>query len=698
MTDTTRINDKISLERQDGIALVRIDNPPVNASGQAVRQGLLEAVDAANADTDVKVIAIYAAGRTFVAGADIREFGKPPKSPALPDVCNQIEASGKPVISVLHGTALGGGLELALATHARVGIKGLRVGLPEILLGLLPGAGGTQRGPRLIGMANTLDIALSGRQVKAEEALSWGLIDRIETGDVREVALAAARDVLAGRLATRRTGELEATRDEAALEAARAMVAKKMARIASAPLCIEAVARATGPLAEGMAFERQCFTEALKTPSGQGMIHAFFAERAVAKIPEAGATPRPVTKIGVIGGGTMGSGIATAALMGGLEVRLIEVADEALERGRATIAKNLDGAVKRGKMSAEKHDAALARLAPSTDMHTLADVDLVIEAVFENMEVKKEIFTKLDAICKPGAVLASNTSYLNIDEIARVTSRPQDVLGLHFFSPAHIMRLLEVVVAEKTAPEVVATGFALGKALRKVAVRAGVCDGFIGNRILAHYGKVIMYMLMDGADPAEIDAALEGFGLAMGPFKVGDLAGLDIGWAERKRRAPLRPAEERYIPIADRICEQGWFGRKTGRGWYLYDDAEIRPNPAAQAIIDAERARAGITPRKFTPEEIVDRFLTAMISESARVVADGIAQRPIDVDAVFLFGYGFPRFRGGPLHHADQIGVAELVARIEAYAKEDAQYWQVPPFLRKLAETGGSFAALNTGD
>mgnify|MGYP002266465751 CR=1 FL=1 len=698
MTDTTPINDKISLERQGQIALVRIDNPPVNASGQAVRQGLVEAVEAANADPDVKVIAIYAAGRTFVAGADIREFGKPPKAPALPDVCNQIEASAKPVISVLHGTALGGGLELGLATHARIGITGLRVGLPEILLGLLPGAGGTQRAPRLIGMANTLDMALSGRQVKAEEALAWGLIDRVETGDPRAVALAAAAEVLAGTLATRHTGDLTATRDEAALKAARAMVAKKMANVASAPLCIDAVARATGPVADGMTFERQSFMEALKTPSGKGMIHAFFAERAVAKIPEAGATPRPVAKIGVIGGGTMGSGIATAALLGGLEVRLIEVAEDVLERGRATIEKNLDGAVKRGKISEPKRDAALARLAPSTDMQTLRDVDLVIEAVFENMEVKKQIFAKLDAICKPGAVMASNTSYLNINEIASATSRPQDVLGLHFFSPAHIMRLLEVVVADKTAPEVVATGFALGKALRKIAVRAGVCDGFIGNRILAHYGKVIMYMLMDGANPDEIDAALEGFGLAMGPFKVGDLAGLDIGWAERKRRAPLRPAEERYIPIADRICEQGWFGRKTGQGWYLYDGGEIRPNPEAQAIIDEERAKAGITPRRFTPEEIVDRFLTAMISESARVVADGIAQRPIDVDAVFLFGYGFPRFRGGPLHHADQIGAAKLIARIEAYAKEDAHFWQVPPLLTTLAKTGGSFAALNTGD
>lgn len=691
----TQINDVISIEVSDGVALVAVNNPPVNALSQQVRAGLREAIERGNADTAVKVIAVYAKGRTFIAGADITEFGKPPKEPGLPTVCNEMEASEKPVIAVLHGTALGGGLEIGLSAHARIGVEGLRVGLPEIHLGLLPGSGGTQRTPRLIGMAGTLDMALSGRQVPAKEALDMGLLDGLEAGEPRDIALANGKRVIAGELVTRRTGDLPCALDQEAIDAARAMVAKKMPNIFGASKVVDAVERATGDVIEGMQFERESFMAGLAHPSGRGMIHAFFAERAVAKIPEAGATPRAISKIGVIGGGTMGSGIATSALMAGLEVRLIEVTDEALERGTGTITKNLEGAVKRGKMSAEKRDAALARLAPSTEMESLADVDLVIEAVFEDMGVKKEIFSKLDAICKDGAILASNTSYLDIDEIAAVTKRPADVIGLHFFSPAHIMRLLEVVVADKTAPEVVATGFALAKKLRKVAVRAGVCDGFIGNRILAHYGKSAGYMMEDGASPQQIDTALEAFGFAMGPFKVGDLAGLDIGWMTRKRKAASRPNEERYVTIHDRICEEGWFGRKTGQGFYDYSGETIVPNAAALAIIDEERARLGITPKSFTDDEIVDRYMTAMIVEAARVVEDGIALRPIDVDAVFLMGYGFPRFRGGPLKYADEIGAKELVARIETYAKEDAHYWQVPALLQKLADTGGTFDALN---
>ncbi|WP_298495307.1 3-hydroxyacyl-CoA dehydrogenase NAD-binding domain-containing protein [uncultured Maritimibacter sp.] len=695
MTDVTKINDVISLERVDSVALVCIDNPPVNASAQSVRAGLVQAIDAANADDAVEVIAIYAAGRTFVAGADIREFGKPPLSPSLPDAINHIEASAKPVISAPHGTALGGGLEICMGTHARVGVKGLRVGLPEINLGLLPGAGGTQRGPRLMGMKHTLDMALTGNMVSGEDALAWGLIDRLEDGAPRDVALAGARAVLDGTLATRRTSDLPVTVDEEALAAARAMVAKKMANLDSAPMVIEAVERSTGDVKEGMVFERECFMACLKTASGRGMQHAFFAERAVAKIPEAGATPRPVEKIGVIGGGTMGSGIATAALTSGLAVRLIEISQEGLDKGVGFITKNLDGAVKRGKMSAEKRDAAMARLEPSTDMETLADVDLVIEAVFENMDVKKDIFGQLDKICKAGAVLASNTSYLNVDEIAAATSRAEDVIGLHFFSPANIMKLLEVVVAEKTAPEVVATGFALAKKMRKIAVRAGVCDGFIGNRILAYYGKTAGYLMEDGASPEQIDTALENFGFAMGPYKVGDLAGLDIGWANRKRMAATRPNEERYVRIHDKICETGAYGRKTGSGFYIYDEGDIRPNPVALKIIDEERAAKGITPGDFTDQEIVDRYMTAMISEAARVVEEGIALRPIDVDAVFLFGYGFPRFRGGPLKYADEIGATEIVKRIETYAKDDPYYWKVPAILRRMAEDGSTFADLN---
>lgn len=691
-------NEVVSIEEVGKVALVCIDNPPVNAGGYGVRKGLQDAVAGINADGRAEVIVIYCAGRTFVAGADITEFGKPPRAPIMPDLYNELEQSALPLICAIHGTALGGGLELAMACHARVAVPGARVGLPEILLGLLPGAGGTQRAPRLIGIPAALDIALSGRQVPVEEAHALGLIDRIMEGAPRDVALAAARAVIAGELAVRKTSDLAVTPDDAAIEATLAKLSSKSALLQSPKRCVQAVAGATLPFAEGLAQERALFMDCLGSDESRGMIHAFFGERAVANIPEKTATPRDVQSVGVIGGGTMGSGISTSALMAGLPVTLVEVTDEALARGVKTITANLDGAVKRGKMSAQTRDAALARLTAMTGLDGLGNVDLVIEAVFENMEVKKEIFGKLDRICKPGAILASNTSYLDIDEIAATTSRPADVLGLHFFSPAHIMRLLEVVVGARTAPEGVATGFALARKMKKVAVRAGVCDGFIGNRILGHYLKTASYLVLDGAHPDQVDKALEGFGFAMGPHRVGDLAGLDIGYMTRKRLAATRPAEERYGgAIADRLSENGWNGRKTGKGYFVYEDGKTLENPDLNAIIDEARAGAGITPRDFGDQEIVDRYMTAMISEAARVVEDGIALRPVDVDVVFLMGYGFPRFRGGPLHYADTIGAAELVRRIETYAQEDAHYWQVPALLRRMADEGTSFADMNKG-
>ncbi len=695
MSQTTATNP-VTVEEVEGVALLCIDNPPVNATGQAVRQGLDEAIAEVNARGTAKVIAIYCAGRTFVAGADIREFGKPPQPPALPDVYDRLEASEIPVICVMHGTALGGGLELALATHARVGIPGLKVGLPEVLLGLLPGAGGTQRLPRLTGIPGALDMVLTGRHVPAEEALKLGVIDRLEEGAPRDVALRMGQAAIEGTLQTRRTGSLETTPDEAALQATAETLRKKQPNLFSPHKCVEAVAASTKPLAEGLKTERALFLECMDTPQRAGLIHAFFGERAVANVPEKSATPRDVAAIGVIGGGTMGSGIATAALLNGLSVTLVEVNEEALNRGRATIEKNLAGAVKRGKLSEAKQAETLDRLTTSTQMEQLAEADLVIEAVFEDMGVKKEIFGKLDKICKKGAVLASNTSYLDINEIAAETGRPEDVIGLHFFSPAHVMKLLEIVVADKTAPEVVATGFALAKKLKKVGVRAGVCDGFIGNRILAHYGKEASYLVLDGATPQQVDQALEDFGFAMGPHKVGDLAGLDIGWATRKRKAATRDPNERYAGrVADMICEEGWFGRKTGRGYYVYDGGEITPNPKVAEFIETARAEDGASPRKITDQEIVDRYMTAMISEAVRVLEDGIALRPVDIDVVFLMGYGFPRFRGGPLHYADTIGAKALVERIETYAKEDAHYWQVPALLRKMAEDGTTFADMN---
>ncbi len=696
MADITQVNDQISIEREGDVALVCINFPPVNATGIGVRKGLCDAIAQLNSEGSAKAIGIYAAGRTFVAGADITEFGKPPLSPSLPDTLNVIEASDIPVICVLHGTTLGGGLELALAAHARIALEGTRIGLPEVLLGLLPGAGGTQRLPRLAGMPFTLDIALSGRQVSAKEALEKGAIDRIASGDPRDVALAAAQEAVAGTLPTRRTRDLDTELDQAAIDGTRAMLKKKQAHLVSPHLIVDAVEQSTGDLDAGLKFERDSFMACINTPQRAGLIHAFFGERAVSNIPEAKGPTREIAKIGVIGGGTMGSGIATSCLIAGYAVRLIEVAQDGLDRGMATITKNLEGAVSRGKMSAEARDAALARLQPSLGLDELADVDLVIEAVFEKMEVKKDIFGKLDTICKKGAILASNTSYLDVNEIADCTSRPGDVIGLHFFSPAHVMRLLEIVQGAKTDADVLATGFALAKKLKKVGVLAQVCDGFIGNRILAHYSKTASYLVLDGASPQDVDNALEDFGFAMGPHKVGDLAGLDIGWMTRKRKADTRDPNERYAgDVADKICEEGWFGRKTGRGYYVYDAGAPVPNEAVAGFIDAVRAEKGITPKAFTSEDIVDRYMTAMIVEAARVVEDGTAKRPVDVDMVFLFGYGFPRFRGGPLHYADTIGAKDLISRIEAYAKEDPNYWQVPDLLRKMAADGTSFADLN---
>lgn len=692
----TGINDVVSIEINGSVGLIALDNPPVNAASHAIRSGLWQAVETLQQTDGVEVIALYAKGRTFIAGADIREFGKPPLDPWLPELCNFIESASRPIVCVLHGTTLGGGLEVAMSCHARVALTGSKVGLPEVTLGILPGAGGTQRAPRLAGIATALDMITSGKPMGADEALANGLIDRIVEGDPRDVALSSAKDLLAGDLPNRKTGDLTAEPDPAAIEAMRAKLAKSQPLLFSPHKCVDAVEACHLPIRDGMKEERRLYEECMASPQRAGLIHAFFSERAVTKIPEATATAREINSVGVIGGGTMGSGIATAILLAGLPVTLTERDQDGLDRGVATITRNLDGAVKRGKLSeAGRDDILAAKLGTSTDLGALSDADLVIEAVFEDMGVKRDIFQTLDKVCKAGTVLASNTSYLDINEIAATTSRPQDVIGLHFFSPAHVMRLLEVVVADKTGDDVVATGFALARKLKKIAVRSGVCDGFIGNRIMTFYKKAADYMMMDGASPEQIDTAMRGFGFAMGPYQVADLAGLDISWAANKRRAATRPAEERYIPIADRLCENGWFGRKTGQGFYIYDDQGSRPNPEALAIIDAEREKAGVTPRSFTEDEIVSRFMTAMISEAVRVLEEGIALRPIDIDAVFLNGYGFPRFRGGPLHTADVIGAGELVRRIEEYAREDAYYWKVPALLRQIAETGGTFAEMN---
>lgn len=699
------MSDLVRVSVTDRIAVIRVANPPVNALSQGVRQGLSDAIETVDTSADIDAAIIVGDGRTFIAGADISEFGKPPQPPALPDVINRIEASMKPIVAVLHGTALGGGLEVALGAHYRVGLKGARVGLPEVTLGILPGAGGTQRMPRLVGVDAALDMITSGRHVPIAEAEKLGIVDAVsDEADPEAAGLAFAAKILADNRGVRRIRDMDPpAKDDAVLADWRAKVTKAARGQIAPPTCVDAVAAALSlPFEDGLAEERRLFKTLLDSPQREGLIHAFFSERKVAKLPELkDVEPRPVAKIGVIGGGTMGAGIAFCALLNGLDVTLIERDQDAAVKAAGTISGLADGSVKRGKLTQEKRDALVGKsFRAVTDYAALSDADLVVEAVFESMEVKQDVFTKLDAVCKPGAVLATNTSYLDIDKIAAMTSRPQDVIGLHFFSPAHIMKLLEVVVADKTAPEVVATGFALAKTLKKIAVRAGVCDGFIGNRMLAVYRTAADHMILDGASPYQIDKALVNFGFAMGPFAVSDLAGLDIGWATRKRRAATRDPRERVPTYADRICENGWFGQKTGRGYYKYEDGARKgtPDPEVEQIIAEERAKLGIEPRAFDDEEIVRRYMAAMINEAAKIVDEGIAKRPLDVDITLLSGYGFPRWRGGPMKYADMVGLDTVLSDIRTFAKEDDFFWRPARLLEDLVAKGSNFDSLNNED
>ena len=693
------MSDKVAYTRHDDVAVLRIQNPPVNALSQAVRQGLQDGMDRAESEEGVKAVVIVGEGRAFIAGADITEFGKPPKEPHLPDLCARIEASPLLVVASMHGVSLGGGLEVALSTHYRVAQPSARVGLPEVHLGLIPGAGGTQRLPRLTGAEAAIEVITSGRHVKASEAQSLGIIDKIAEGDPEEVGLSYARHLLEEG-ALRRPVSAMPVAEPIDWDGTYDTVLKKGRGQISPAKAVRAVqASVELPFEEGMKAERDIFMELMQTDQRQGMIHAFFSERAVSNLPELkGVEPRPLQSIGVIGGGTMGAGIATAALLAGLNVVLIEMSDEAAKAARDRIAGNLQGALKRGKITEMKFQAlTTTALEVSENYDSLASVDLVVEAVFEDMGVKKEVFGKLDAVCKKGAVLASNTSYLDINEIAASTSRPEDVIGLHFFSPAHVMKLLEVVVADKTAPEVVATGFALGKMLGKTSVRAGVCDGFIGNRILAVYRTAADHMVLEGASPYQIDKALTDFGFAMGPFAVADLAGLDIGWATRKRKAPTRHPEERVPTYIDRLCEQGHFGQKTGQGYYIYEKGQRggTPNPEITRLIEEEQKERGITPRDFTDAEIVRRYMCAMVNESAKVLEEGIARRPLDIDMTLLFGYGFPRYWGGPMKWADLQGLDNVLTDIREYAQDDAWFWKPAPLLERLVAEDRNFEDLN---
>ncbi|MDX1506670.1 MAG: 3-hydroxyacyl-CoA dehydrogenase NAD-binding domain-containing protein [Woeseiaceae bacterium] len=695
------MNSPVSYEREADIGVILIDNPPVNAMSQAVRQGVQDAIRAAQAD-DSKAVVILCAGRTFVAGADIKEFGKPPKDPWLPELLAEVEASAKPVVAAIHGTALGGGFELCLASHYRCALASAKVGLPEVKLGLLPGAGGTQRTPRLAGVAAALDLMTSGTPIGAESAQTLGLIDRIVEGDLRQAALAYARELVDKGASCRRSSELPAPASDQPLFAEYRRQLEKKARGQIAPQrivdCVEAATML--PFPDGMKKERETFLELMAGPQSAGLRHLFFAEREAGKIKGIGKdTPqREVKSVGVIGAGTMGSGIAMNFANAGLQVSLVEVNDDALGRGLETIARNYAGGVKRGKMTEQEAIATRERITGSTDFNVLADVDLVVEAVFEDLSLKQDIFERLDETCKQGAILATNTSYQDVNKIAAVTRRAEDVIGLHFFSPAHIMKLLEVVRADKTADDVLATCMALAKRIRKIPVVAGVCYGFIGNRMLQHYGREAQLCLIEGATPDTIDTAMQQWGMAMGPLRVFDLAGLDVGYKARQGLPEEERGDPRAYRIADALVEMGRLGQKSGAGFYRYD-AETRDyevDAEVLSVIEREAEALGVKRRDIDASEIVDRLIYALINEGLRIVDEGIAQRPSDIDVVYAYGYGFPPHRGGPMHYADSVGLEQVHARISEFrARFGPENWTPAPLLERLIADKQSVASLN---
>ena len=696
MSTAVRSFGPVHLWMEGNVALIEIASPPVNAASQAVRAGLLGALEAAEADPQAAAIVIAGAGRTFTAGGDISEFGKPPMEPILPDVLNRIEATTKPVVAAWHGTALGGGCEIGLAAHARVIAAGSQVGLPEVKLGLCPGAGGTQRLPRLTGIAAAIDIATSGRMVDAAEAVRIGLADAVIEGDLRAGAIAHAR-ALAGQ-PLRRTGALTPPSSPDEAIAAATARARKDARGRLAPgIIADLVAlAATAPLPDGLARERAAFLDLVASDQSKALRHLFFAEREVARVRDIeGVTPRAVQQVGIIGAGTMGSGIAVAFIEAGFAVTLVETTADALERGRERIGGLYDRMIRSGRITPEAKAARLAATTFAVGIGAVAGADLVVEAVFEDMEVKQKLLASLEAITRPDCILATNTSYLDIDAMAAVLDRPDNVVGLHFFSPAHVMKLLEIVRARRTGPDVLATAVALGKRLKKIAVVCGVCDGFIGNRIMARYRTQCEFMLEEGALPHEIDAALEVYGFAMGPFAVQDLAGLDIAWARRKRLALSRPADERTVPIADHLCEAGRFGQKAGRGWYRYEDGKRIVDAEVNDLIIAHSAARGIARRSIGAEEIHNRVLAAMVNEGAKIVAEGIAQRPLDIDVVLVNGYGYPAWRGGPMHEADRIGLPALLKVLKPMQGRDGPGFEASAQMIEIAAEGGTFQQLN---
>jgi 3-hydroxyacyl-CoA dehydrogenase len=682
-------------------ALVTLDSPPVNGLGAALRSGIMEALDRALADQDAKAVVITGNDRAFSGGADVKEFGTPNASrePRLQAVIAALENSPKPVVAAIAGVCMGGGLELAMGAHYRVAKADAQIALPEVKLGLLPGAGGTQRLPRAVGLETALNMIVSGATVPAAKLKGTALFDEVTEGDPVAAAIALAEKVVGEKLPLKRLRDLKVKdpQADAFLQFARNTVAAAAGPYPAPIKCAEAVGwAATKPFDEGLRLEREAFVTLMATPEARALRHVFTAERAARKVPglPEDIKLRAIRKVGVIGAGTMGGGITMNFLNAGIPVVLLEMKQEALDKGLGTIRRNYENSARKGKLTNEQVEQRMALIAPALEYAPLADCDLVIEAVFENMDVKEQVFRQLDEVVKPGAILASNTSYLNIDRIASFTKRAGDVLGLHFFSPANVMRLLEIVRGAQTAPDVLATCLDLAKKIKKVAVVSGVCDGFIGNRMIARYGAAAAGLINAGALPQQVDGALQKFGLAMGPFRMGDLAGLDIGWATRKRRAAEAGVEMKPI-VADKLCEAGRFGQKTGAGWYRYEAGKRDPipDPLTEQLITEYRAANGITPRPISDEEIVERCIYALVNEGARILQEGIAARASDIDLVYLNGYGFPAQRGGPMLYADTVGLPNVVRALRRFAAEpgaDAS-WQPAPLLLQLAEAGKTF-------
>lgn len=700
------MSNLIQFTKSDNIGIITINNPPVNALSPGVPEGISEAIDQVDKDASLKAAVLIGGGNTFVAGADIKEFGKitsgKPRGAGLLPLLLKIEDCSKPVVMAIHGTAFGGGLELAMAGHYRVAVRSAKVGQPEVKLGIIPGAAGTQRLPRLAGVAKAIEMCSEGNPITAEQALQFGIIDRLMEGDLLSGAIAFAREI-AGKPAPKtreRINKLGTPEQNAPIFATARENARKKQRGMMAPLAaIDAVEAATKlPFEEGYQVEQKLFTECLFSPQSKALIHVFFGEREVAKIPDIPKdTPLiPVKTAGVVGAGTMGGGIAMVLANAGIPVLLKEVNQAALDRGMANIEKNYASSVKRGRFTQQFVDERLKLIQPTISFDGFAGVDLVIEAVFEGMALKKEVFGQLDKICKSGAILASNTSTLNVDEIASATSRPQFVIGTHFFSPANVMRLLEIVRGKATDKEVIATCMQLSKKLGKVGVLVGNCRGFVGNRMFHPYVRESVFLLEEGATVGEVDNALYEFGMAMGPLAVGDLAGLDVGWRIRKEYRHLDKPGIRQPFAGDRLCELGRFGQKTGTGWYKYDEKrQAILDPEVNELVKKWAAEVGIPQRKISREEIVDRCIYALVNEGARILEEGYALRATDIDIIYINGYGFPAHRGGPMWYADTVGLTKVYDRILEFRQQHGEIWEPAPLLKQLAEQEKIFADYN---